>query len=85
MGFAIIALWRNFSGSAVLSVVQIEPTAARQSRVGSFLISMFARICIDRTFVRRLVRELWRDLLTLIAVAGETARLQYASVAPPSA
>ena len=35
------------------------------------LISMFARICIDRTFVQRLVRELWRDLLTLIAVAGD--------------
>ena len=32
---------------------------------------MFARICIDRTFVRRLVRELWHDLLTLIAVAGD--------------
>ena len=32
---------------------------------------MFARICIDRTFVQRLVRELWRDLLTLIAVAGD--------------
>ena len=29
------------------------------------LISMFARIWIGRTFVRRLVRELWRDLLTL--------------------
>ena len=26
VGFAIIAFWRNFSGPAALSVVQIEPT-----------------------------------------------------------
>ena len=34
-----IAFWRNFSGPAVLSVVQIEATSLRQSSVGSFVFS----------------------------------------------
>ena len=38
VGFAIIAFWRNFSGPAALSVVQIEPTSCQAVMCGQFCL-----------------------------------------------
>ena len=38
VGFAIIAFWRNLSGPAALSVVQIEPTSCQAVTCGQFYL-----------------------------------------------
>ena len=56
----------------VLSVTSISHHSLKTKRCNKQYkqISIFARICIEKLSSRSFVCELWHDLLTLIAVAG---------------